>query len=407
MTELIRYDAACRAIAEAKAIDEVRDIRNKADALRLYLRQAGNRAAEIQMAEIRFRAERRIGEIKLDLRASGRLHEGGRPKTSSEDVEVSKDKIRLKDLGIDDHLSLRAEKFALYEPDAYERLVKRWRDYQEKESNRVSLNLLKEDQRAKDTADFVEQTKDGCTVDDLHELAASGWKAGAILTDPPWKFLTRSAKGQGRSPKYRTDPLATIKALPVPQLAAADSICLIWCVDWLMPGALEVMASWQFEFKTVAFTWAKQNASGDGWHMGQGFWTRANPEMCLLGTRGHPKRLNADVRQLIVAPVMEHSRKPDEIHDAIERLVRGPYLELYARRERDNWKTWGNQIARVAFEIPIDAAGNTFDHDSDGVVTDGAVPRPENPAPDSGNLLPKSICLDDLDLPDFLRRVSA
>jgi hypothetical protein len=84
--------------------------------------------------------------------------------------------------------------------------------------------------------------------------------------------------------------------------------------------------------------------------MGQGYWTRANPEDCWLATRGHPKRINADVRQLIVAPVLEHSHKPDETHLRIERLVSGPYLELYARRERENWVTWGNELQ---FEMPL------------------------------------------------------
>jgi hypothetical protein len=78
--------------------------------------------------------------------------------------------------------------------------------------------------------------------------------------------------------------------------------------------------------------------------MGQGYWTRANPETCWLATRGKPQRLHTDVRQLIVAPIREHSRKPDEIHDRIERLVAGPYLELYARRERPGWLTWGDEL---------------------------------------------------------------
>jgi MT-A70/Helix-turn-helix domain len=84
--------------------------------------------------------------------------------------------------------------------------------------------------------------------------------------------------------------------------------------------------------------------------MGNGYWTRANPEDCWLCTRGNPKRLYEDVRQLIVAPVMEHSRKPDEVYERIERLVEGPYLELYARRERPGWVSWG---AELPFKMPL------------------------------------------------------
>jgi N6-adenosine-specific RNA methylase IME4 len=104
-------------------------------------------------------------------------------------------------------------------------------------------------------------------------------------------------------------------------------------------------------FKTVAFTWAKTTRADvddpfddASWAFGQGYWTRANPEMCLLATRGAPQRLNADVRQLIVAPVMEHSRKPDAWLERIERLVDGPYLELNARRRRPGWVAWGDEL---------------------------------------------------------------
>jgi N6-adenosine-specific RNA methylase IME4 len=78
--------------------------------------------------------------------------------------------------------------------------------------------------------------------------------------------------------------------------------------------------------------------------MGNGYWTRANTEPCLLATRGKPKRLAADVRQGLIAPRQEHSRKPDEVHDRIERLVAGPYLELFARRPHTGWTVWGNEI---------------------------------------------------------------
>lgn len=102
-----------------------------------------------------------------------------------------------------------------------------------------------------------------------------------------------------------------------------------------------------------AFDWCKADTSqidmfrddADG-AMGCGYWTRANTEPCLLATRGHPKRLNADVRMAIIEPRREHSRKPDCVHDRIERLVDGPYLELFARRTRPRWRVWGNQIGQ-------------------------------------------------------------
>jgi N6-adenosine-specific RNA methylase IME4 len=276
-------------------------------------------------------------------------------------------------------------------------LVARWRTYQEKEANRVTINLLKEDAQAKRKEDNENRFLDGCTVGDLFVLAEQGKKFSTILADPPWKFLTRSEAGEGRSAgqHYKTDRLAAIKALPVAQLAADDCVLLMWMVDWCPHWALEIIEAWGFAHKTTAFTWAKENASGEGWFMGQGFWTRANPEDCWLATRGDPKRLDASVRQLIVAPVMEHSRKPDEIHDRIEKLLPGPYLELYARRERKRWVTWGNEIAAASFANMAAADPETGEIVETSNRENALTPAPAEVPPEP----PEGI-------PDFLRRES-
>src|SRR5262249_20920230 len=97
-----------------------------------------------------------------------------------------------------------------------------------------------------------------------------------------------------------------------------------------------------------AFTWVKQNRGGDGLFMGLGYWTRANAESCLLATRGSPSRLAKDVHQIVMAPVAEHSRKPDEVRTRIERLVPRPYLELFARRPVAGGTPRGTTLATAA-----------------------------------------------------------
>jgi N6-adenosine-specific RNA methylase IME4 len=94
--------------------------------------------------------------------------------------------------------------------------------------------------------------------------------------------------------------------------------------------------------------WEKLNPWGDGFHEGMGKWTRANTEPCLLATRGAPFRLNTDVDQLLVAPRGRHSAKPEEARDRIERLVGGPYLELFGRARVDGWTVWGNEVGADA-----------------------------------------------------------
>jgi N6-adenosine-specific RNA methylase IME4 len=169
-----------------------------------------------------------------------------------------------------------------------------------------------------------------------------------IYADPAWTYVTYSAKGKDRSPEkhYGCMTLDAIKALPVRRIAAKDSVLLMWCIDTHVPQMLEVMDAWGFKFKTRGFEWAKLNKSGDGFFTGLGHWTRANPESCWLGTRGKPKRSAKDVRRLIVAPRREHSRKPDEVYERIERLLPGPGIELFARQERPGWDSWGNEVTR-------------------------------------------------------------
>lgn len=179
---------------------------------------------------------------------------------------------------------------------------------------------------------------------------------GAILADPPWKF-EHWAKTYicGRDPENHY-PLMTadnLLSMPVANLAANDCVLFIWITWPLLQFSLQVINRWGFNYKTCAFSWMKANnlqidlfqdeLKAD---MRLGYWTRANSEVCLLATRGKPKRLNADVRQGIIAPRREHSRKPDGIHERIERLVAGPYLELFARQERKGWTCWGNETKK-------------------------------------------------------------
>ena len=184
---------------------------------------------------------------------------------------------------------------------------------------------------------------------------------GAILADPPWKFCNWSRRpwwertdantSRAVERHYNTESAESLGALPVGELAAPDCVLFLWMVWPSMPEALRVIEAWDFTFKTAAFVWCKAHAGQLEMfeqsipdQMGLGYWTRANTEACLLATRGKPKRLNADVRQAIIAPRREHSRKPDGIHERIERLVAGPYLELFARQsDRPGWDYWGNE----------------------------------------------------------------
>ena len=183
-------------------------------------------------------------------------------------------------------------------------------------------------------------------------------KYGAILCDPPWSFKTwsvfkpLSSGGTTRAVEryYKTMDAKDLAGLPVRDIAEENCSLFLW-ICW--PSLVEAMAlidAWGFTYKTCAFSWMKARASqidmfreDNDVQVGLGYWTRANSEVCLLATRGKPKRLNADVRQGIIEPRREHSRKPDCVYERIERLVEGPYLELFARTQRPGWTAWGNE----------------------------------------------------------------
>ena len=175
---------------------------------------------------------------------------------------------------------------------------------------------------------------------------------GAILADPPWRFLSWSDRGKDRAAEnhYKVMALSVLETLPIERLAKTDCVLFLWATWPLLQDALSLITWWGFQYKTCAFCWTKADNTQPHFftaelnaEMKLGYWTRANSEVCLLATRGKPKRRNADVRQAIIAPSRQHSRKPDGIHKRIERLVTGPYLERFARQKRHGWTTWGDQ----------------------------------------------------------------
>lgn len=185
-----------------------------------------------------------------------------------------------------------------------------------------------------------------------------------LYVDCPWKYVTWSGKGAAKSPDkhYPTMTLDQLKAMPVRDLCHPQgTIMHFWVIDTHVKQAFEVIEAWGFRYKTVGFYWAKTSADGKKFPIGTGHWTRANPEHAFecywgeneddmersfIATWRSPKRRDAGVRRLIFAPRREHSRKPDEIPPEIERLTRGPYLELFGRSPRLGWTVWGNETTK-------------------------------------------------------------
>lgn len=172
---------------------------------------------------------------------------------------------------------------------------------------------------------------------------------GAILADPPWYFRNFSAAGEEKNPvaHYACMDAEALAAMPVSQLAAPDCALFMWATAPMLPDAIHLMKRWGFTFKSAG-AWAKQSSTGEKWAFGTGYCFRSAAEFYLLGTIGKPRVLSRSVRNLIVAPTREHSRKPGRLHRDVETLYAGPYAELFAREPRPGWDVWGNQTDKFS-----------------------------------------------------------
>ena len=166
-----------------------------------------------------------------------------------------------------------------------------------------------------------------------------------IYADPAWTFKTWSKKGNGRSPKYDLMTIEDIKKMPVNNIADKNCILFIWVTYPLLKQGLDTIEAWNFKYKTCGFSWIKKNKKSDSLFWGLGYYTRSNNEICLLATKGSPKRISTRVHQVVLDKVREHSRKPDCVREKIVQLCGDlPRIELFARQKVDGWDCWGNQV---------------------------------------------------------------
>lgn len=178
-----------------------------------------------------------------------------------------------------------------------------------------------------------------------------GRKFGTVLADPPWRFANRTGKvapEHKRLSRYETLSVDEICQLPISESLADTAHLYLWVPNALMPNGLEVLSAWGFEYKTNLI-WHKVRKDGGSDGRGVGFYFRNVTEMILFGVRGKNARTLAPGRKqvnFIASRKREHSRKPDEQYKLIEECSWGPFLELFARGERDGWACWGNEAKR-------------------------------------------------------------
>jgi hypothetical protein len=249
---LARYEAACRALADAKSVDEAKRIRDVADAMRAYAKQAKNRQLEIDAAEIRILAERRVGELILRQKATvgERLAQGRRTDLVPRGNQV--DKVTLIEAGIDKKLSSRAQKLAMLATPAFEGLLEKWRARLTTETERVTTNLLYESGRERIRA-----------ARPSRPLPVGRYRL--LYADPPWRYDHSGTNSRAIENQYPTMTLEEICRLSIP--VADEAVLFLWAPSPKLADAIQVMNAWGFSYRTCA-VWDKQ-VTGMGYYFRQ------------------------------------------------------------------------------------------------------------------------------------------
>ena len=168
-----------------------------------------------------------------------------------------------------------------------------------------------------------------------------------IYADPPWSYNDKmSGHSFSLDHEYETQSLEWIKKLPVADFCEKDAVLFLWAVSPLLPQAFEVIEAWGFKWKTLAFVWVKETSGLYAVTVSNlGRWTMGGAELCLLATRGKPKRVCANVRQVLYETRTSHSKKPEEVRRRIVKLMGDiPRIELFARQKTEGWDVWGNEV---------------------------------------------------------------
>lgn len=329
---LVKYDAACHALAAARSVDEVKSIRDKAIAIKAYARQCKNKDLEADAFEIRKRAERRLGEMMAEQpKAQGKRTDLGFSKT-----QVGK--TTLAEAGIDKNLADRARKAVAIPEDEFEALVANGRADVKRSAERAAEAKIARREKHQTIAARASST-----------LSRAG-PFPLIYADPPWKWghfgdqENENEKGKGRTPDqhYPTLTYEQIKwfradGKPIADLAHKDAALFLWCTSSNIELALEVVEAWGFTYKTHA-VWVKDSS-------GLGLVFRNRHELLLYGTRGQMPGPQYQPQSVFEFPRGRHSEKPEGIRRAIEKMYpdfgEGARLELFARGTVNGWTCYG------------------------------------------------------------------
>ena len=324
--QLTKYDAARRALAEARSVDEVKAILNKAEALRQYARQHKDVDMERWLCEIKLRAARGIGELTAEMDKSP----GARTDQPLSKGEKKLKKEALKEAGLSKDLVSRCEQIARVPEGAFERHIAEKKERGQAVSAKELIQIVGRDVRRTEKVEKISARSRPLETSKRYNM---------ILADPPWQYRNIISESRRIENQYPTMALEDIKKLPVSDISARDAVLFLWATSPGLEEALSVLNAWGFTYRSSA-VWVKPS-------IGPGHWFRVRHEWLLVGARGNipvpePSRRPDSV---IEAPRGKHSEKPEAVYEMIE-LAYPEFsrVELFARKPRKGWDAWGNEV---------------------------------------------------------------
>lgn len=159
-------------------------------------------------------------------------------------------------------------------------------------------------------------------------------KYKTILADPPWKY--GKGWGYGAGEYYDLMSLEDIKNIPIKKISSKNAHLYLWCPNGMIDKGLEVMKIWGFEFKTI-ITWVKNRSIF-------GYYFKGQSEQILFGVKGKLPPQNRKQVTIMKGKVRNHSKKPDEQYEIIEKVSPSPRIELFARQKIEGWDVWGDEV---------------------------------------------------------------
>jgi N6-adenosine-specific RNA methylase IME4 len=320
--DLMLVSEARRFLAEACSIDTVKEVIDKAEAVRMYCKKAGEGLeAQNAAAEIRLLAIRRAGELlQTDLLR-------GRPRKGSTQEPF----LTLDDVGINKQQSHRWQAIASLDEQKFLDYIE-----QTKEAGK-ELTAVGASKLAKKSTNRTEQVDPVSYgfISDLHQFVEKGVKFSTVYADPPWQYSNKATRSNVESEYKSTMTVDEICAEPVSQIVADNAHLHLWTTNAFLFDAKRVMEAWGFEYKSC-FIWIKPQ-------MGIGNYWRVSHEFMLLGVRGAMTFADHSQMSWGAFDRTKHSRKPREVRAIIEKVSPGPYLEMYGREVLETpWTVYGN-----------------------------------------------------------------